>query len=145
MAQVGPMLAFHISALLPLAFLARTCARKDKNKLQKSLPNIHLGLQTPNLDPSSSSSSDFLDVPLPSPALSPPEHKENLTKNMSRPRLDILLPGPGGMGRTLFNIYAPPREHHLLYSKWGSPSPLSSTFYSLCPFRRWCRTIMEAL
>ena len=105
-----------------LPSLARTRARKDKNKLQKSLPNIHLGLQTPNLDPSSSSS-DFLDVPLPSPALSPPEHKENLTKNMSRPRLNILLPGPGGMRRSLFNIYAPPREHHLLYSKWGSPSP----------------------
>ena len=94
---------------------------KNKNEPQKSLSNIHLGLQTPNLDPSSSS--DFLDVPLPSPALSPPEHEENWTKNMSRPRLNILLPGPGGMGRSLFNIYAPPREHHLLYSKWGSPSP----------------------
>ena len=95
-------------------------ARAKMNFKRASQTSI-LDSKTPNLDPSSSS--DFLDVPLPSPALSPPEHKENLTKNMSRPRLNILLPGPGGMRRSLFNIYAPPREHHLLYSKWGSPSP----------------------
>ena len=87
------------------------------------------GIQVPNLDPACSS--DFLDDPMPSPALLPPEHKETLIKTWSFPGSTSYCLGPVEWGVASFIYTHPPGNIICCILNRDLPRPLHlpSTLY----------------